>query len=212
MDDLWEHNGIKARGAKPALVGAYDHLRPGGCIVLGTSRKAWTDLDEALELFKSERDYDIIAINDIAHQMRRPIAHIVSLHKEILGPLRQIRQVKMQDMEHVHTHGHRPYEGVDFVWGSIATSGGTSGLFAVKAAVAMGYSKIVVAGVGIDKTGHYYDPEDHNGNGAGVFDEACREPWKDLWRDNPEFKKRVRILSGSLMDLYGRPTQEWVYS
>ena len=208
MNGPWSYRDMTYFGDKPHLVGAYEHLTPGGCIVVGTSRETWKDLDAAYRLFKKKTDYDVIAINDIAHQLRKRINHIASLHNKLPGPLRQIRKVKM--LEHVITHSQKPYEGVDIAWGAVG-QGGTSGFFGVKLAYIMGYSKIVVCGIGMDDTGHYYDPEDHNWNGSGLYAEADRAAWIEHRRKYPLFRDSVRVMSGTLKDLFGEPTTDWIY-
>ena len=203
MKPIWVHNGISAR-AKPFDSDLLDSYQ-GACIVLGTSRKAWTDLDEAISMLEFNGcGYDIMAINDIAHQLRKPIKHIVSTHKEIVGPLRQIRKVKM--LEEVTTHSIKPHPGVDVAWGALT---GNSGMFAALVAILLGYEKIIVCGIGMDLTGHYYDPVDPKANGSGMFRDGHRAIWREFKRDNAE-ASRVRVMSGTQMELYGRPDHGWI--
>lgn len=201
MGNIWVHNGIRARAKPfdPKMIDIYD----GSCIVLGCSRNAWKDYAEAVAMLGES--FHVMAVNDIAHQIRKPINHIVSAHKELPGPLRKIRKIKM--LEDVVTHSTKPYAGVDHAWGAIE---GNSGMFAVKIALLMGYTKIIVCGIAMDGTGHYYDPDDHMGNGSGTFDDRHRVIWRELHRDSPEARSRVRVMSGTQMDLYTRPTPEWV--
>lgn len=206
----WTHNEIKSFGEKPWLVGEHDDREVAGCIVLGCSKSVWEDYQEAKILFKDGKHYDIIAINDIGIQFKAEhIEHIVSLHHQMPGPIRALRNVRITN--HPYTHSQKAHEGVDFVWDKIATDGGTSAIFAAKIAVAMGYKKIVLCGCGIDKTGHYYDPEFPEDNDNGWFDRACQMPWEDMHKANKEAKKRIRFMSGHLMKIYGRPDYNWIY-
>lgn len=204
MSNIWRHKGIEAK-AKPFDPELVDS-QSGACIILGCSRDVWADFDEALALFKNNDDYHVMAINDIAHQIRKPINHIVSTHKELPGPLRQIRRVKM--LEDVATHSIKEYPGVDHVWGAIA---GNSGMFALKIALLMGYEKIIVCGIACDGTGHYYDPVDHMGNGSGTFDERHQRIWHELHRDSPEARNNVRVMSGQFKQLYGKADHGWIW-
>ena len=209
--EVWEHNGIKASGFKPSVVGQYEDRDPGGCIVMGGSKLVWDDYYEASRMFKDKKDYDIIAVNDIGAQFKKEqIQHICSLHHRIVGALKILRNERGM-LEDCQTHSAKEYDGVDHAWGNIATSGGTSGFFAVKLALAMGYKKIIVCGCGIDNTGHYFDPETPSDNDSTWFDEACQAPWKDTHRDNEEARKRVRVMSGKLEGVYGKPDYNWVY-
>ena len=63
----------------------------------------------------------------------------------------------------------------------------------------------------MDDTGHYYDPEDCKWNGSQIYDNGHRKPWEELHRDNEFARKKVRVMSGTLMELYGRPTSDWIY-
>ena len=208
--ERWEHNGVTAHGIKPQQVGTYEDCEPGGLIILGGSKLVWEDYKNAKAFFKRDRDYDIIGINDIAALFKaEPIQHIASLHPQMLGPLRQLREVRIHG--HCHTHSGRAHDGVDIVWGNITTDGGTSGIFAVKIALAMGYKKIIVCGCGLDKTGHFYDPEVPEDNVNGWFDRACQMPWEDLHKVNEYARDRVRVMSGLLSKKFGLPTYNWIY-
>lgn len=209
--ESWTHNSIKSHGDKPWLVGKYDDRKVGGCIILGGSKAVWEDYHEARVLFENQKDYDIIAINDIAALFKAEnIEHICSVHQQILQPLRALRMIRITN--HPYTHAQKAHEGVDFAWGNLLPNGGTSALFAVKIAMAMGYKKIILAGCGLDKTGHFYDPDIPEDNNNGWFDEACRMPWKDFHKENKEAERRVRFMSGELAKVFGTPTHEWVYN
>lgn len=208
--EAWRHNGVEGHGVMPSFTGMYEKSEPGGCIILGCSKAVWDDYDAARRYFEKERHYDIIAINDIGIQFKSErIQHICSLHEAMPGPIRDLRKIRIDG--HCHTHSHKEHDGVDFVWNSLATNGGTSGIFAVKIAVAMGYHKIIVCGCGLDKTGHYYDPEKPEDNVNGWFDEPCRMPWKDLHKENEQVRNRVRVMSGELKELFGKPDHDWIY-
>lgn len=205
---MWSHNGIGSELNKPSPTGAYEDSNI-SCIILGGSKEVWKDYKKAKSLFDSNEDYHIYAINHIASIFRDGrVQGIVSLHGEMCGPLRKLREVF--STSHSITHSNLPHEGVDIVWGELTREGGTSGLFAVKIALAMGYQKIIVCGCGIDNTGHFYDPEDPTENGMNRFDEACRMPWKSFHKSNVTAQERVRIMSGILRKTYGEPTKEWV--
>ena len=206
-----EYNGIELRvSEKPAHAGIYNEVEPGALLILGASKLVWEDYFKARALFDKKRDYDIMAINDIASLFKAEhVNHICSVHQKIPGLVRELREVRIAGF--CHTHAPRYHEGVDMVWGELTRSGGTSAMFAVKIAIAMGYKKIILCGCGLDKTGHFYDPENPEDNKNSWFDEACRAPWKDFRKDNAEAKRRVRVMSGELKELYGEPAKDWIY-
>ncbi len=209
--ESWTHNGIESCGEKHWLVGKYEDRKVGGCIILGCSKNVWDDYHKASELFDSKKDYDVIAINDIGIQFKAEhVEHLVSVHHQMPGPMRDLRVVRITNSP--YTHSKKAYKGVDFVWNDLVKSGGTSAMLAMKIAVLMGYKKIVLCGCGLDKTGHYYDPEFPEDNENGWFDEACRAPWKTFYKDNKEARRRVRFMSGELKKIYGEPSHDWVYN
>lgn len=80
---------------------------------------------------------------------------------------------------------------------------GSSGLFAVKAALEDGHDKIVVAGVPMDDNlGHYRRPQKGNWTTAKNY----RPAWEKVI---PTLLGRVKSLSGWTSDKLGCPTQEW---
>lgn len=206
----WSHNGIDSDEPENWLIGKYDGQEVGGCIILGCSRDVWTDYHAAKALFESKNDYNIIAINDMGIQFKAEhIEHIASVHQQMPGPVRALRMVRITN--HPFTHSQRPYKGVDVTWGNLLPTGGTSALFAVKIAMAMGYKKIIVCGCALDKTGHYYDPEIPEDNANGWFDDSTRAPWLDFHKDIKEARRSVRFMSGDLQEIYGKPDHEWAY-
>lgn len=82
---------------------------------------------------------------------------------------------------------------------------GSSGLLGVTVALALGYSKVILCGVPLDKkAGHYFSPD---------------IPWMDgpryrhAWiKHFPEMKDRVKSMSGWTQSLLGAPTKEWIKS
>jgi hypothetical protein len=145
-----------------------------------------------------------MCVNDMAFQFKeRPVTHAVSQHPELLeavkliGPLRGIAPI---------THSTCAGDGVDHVWGKLKRKGGTSSIFALKIALVMGYKKIVVCGVPLDDSGHYYDPEYRISEGSERFDYAHNSrPFRRLLKDKTA-NSRVRGMSGH----FKRPTKEWL--
>lgn len=80
---------------------------------------------------------------------------------------------------------------------------GSSGLLAITVALALGYQKIILCGVPLDKkAGHYFSPD---------------VPWMDgpryrhAWiKHKGDMDGRVKSMSGWTQALLGAPTKEWV--
>lgn len=114
-------------------------------------------------------------------------------------------------LESVCAHCDVTGVGVDCVW-NMQSAGGTSGLFAVKIALALGSSKIIICGIPMDGSGHYFDPPDAKKNNTDDFsNKAGFAPWHDVARIQIA-SDRVRSMSGRTAQLFGKPTKEWVQS
>ena len=200
--------GVNIEQPLPRLAEQYK-----GCklIILGGSKSVWKDYLEANNLLNIPEDAHIMCINDIATQFKRyPITHAVSLHKEILRAVKPMRTAKSM-MEYVHTHCHKPGADIENAW-NMKNVGGTSGLFAMKISLLMGYSKIILCGISLDGEGHYFDPENANENRTTKFnDKVSITVWREFKEQSDGNGDKVRVMSGRLTSIYGTPTKEWLY-
>jgi len=160
-------------------------------------RKAYYDMLE-------NRTHHVMTINDAAiHVMGHPIDHMVSLHKEFLGPFKKIKMAA-RNLGESTTHSDRAGTGIQCVW-SFYNVGGTSALFGAKIGVAMGYTKIVLAGCPLDNSGHYWEDPTRVGT---LGCEAIGMVWQDAAR--MYLKDKVKSMSGRTKDLLGEPDAEWL--
>lgn len=184
---LWRKLG--GAGQPPSLLGS----RRGPLLILGGARCVWDDYAQ-VRPWKGE----ILAVNDIGATLHEPIAHWVSLHPEYFPGWRTYRE------RHGYPRGwtcHAPKmrDGVDVAW-PLEMRGGSSGLFAVHIALLMGYDEIVLAGVPMDGSGHYFDPPWVNQSDFGRPEEMS---WEQAMS---HFAGRVRSLSGRTRDWLERAT------
>lgn len=200
-------NDIDIREPIPSIAESSDGI----LIILGGGKTVWDDYKRAKKLI-GDRGYEIMCVNDIAIQFKaEPIQHCVSLHKGFAVAVRALRKERSM-LEHVHTHCHKHGSQIDFVW-DIPNVGGTSGLFAVKVAMVLGYKKIIVCGAPMDGTGHYFDPNDANENLTTKFhDKSNIMVWRQLREQGRHrvAEKRVRSMSGRTRNVLGEPTEEWL--
>jgi hypothetical protein len=111
-----------------------------------------------------------------------------------------------------HTLGE--IRGFDFDWDSDQPNfddrgdkwWGSSALFAVLTSLAMGYSRIVLAGCPLDNGGHWYELE--NEITPVFWDEGDFDAWR-LFKKQEE-SKLVKSLSGFTKLLLGRPSKKWL--
>ncbi len=83
---------------------------------------------------------------------------------------------------------------------------GNSGYFGMMASLAMGYKKVVIAGMPLDRNRHWYDTE---GTEGPHWVPDTYTIWMDYKIERPEAAK-VRSLSGYSKFIMGEATKEWV--
>ena len=183
--------------------------KAGGLLILGGGRDVWADYLSAKEILEH---YEVMCVNDIAiHFSVEPLHHAVSMHKKVLSAIRTIRREKSY-LERVHTHSVKPHLDVDTAW-TIQCAGPTSGGFAAQIAVAMGFTKIILCGIPIDNSGHYFDPPDGDSNHSVKFgDKHNIVGWRQLHENNEYARNRLRSMSGRTASIFGEPTIDWARS
>jgi hypothetical protein len=205
--ELWESNGIYGRGEKAPACAGNSH---GTAVVLGSAKCIWDDCAK-IDFTKVE----VIAINNMIMHWKGRVWHGVSLHPEESPLWRQLRWTNQCEESYVHTHCHRlpenndnlpPYDfktrhGLDYIWEIEGGRGGSSGLFATMVGLALGYDKIILAGIPIDGTGHFFDPP------GKVVTQFLGQNIKEEWlnANAKYFKGRVRSLSGRTREWLGEP-------
>ena len=194
-------NGIVVGGTLPPTANNFR----GACLVAGSGRCLWDDIER---LWRKHPNWsgDFLGINWAGLWLPFPVKHIVSLHPTYLK-----HWVALRDGSdgHIHTHSSRPEEGVESVW-EFRNPAGMSGLFGAKVALGLGYSSVVLVGVPMDNSGHFYDPPDGlTLAGYPPFEipnyhaRASMLEW-ELARDE-EFAGRVKSMSGITRQMLGEP-------
>lgn len=143
----------------------------------------------------------VMAINMSGLLVSRPIDHWVTNHPELFFAGRHLRRVLWNDDGFV-CHSAKFDVNADLRWEfHVGYEAHNSALTAVAAAVALGYDRIVIGGVPLDGSGHYYDP----GPRAYQSFENVRPSFARLADEGR--LARVSAVSGWLADFLGKPTQ-----
>ena len=143
-------------------------------LVVGCAACVWDDL-KRVPLY-----HDIVTTNQMTRDYPRVPNVSVTLHPD--KAVRYARQgVHMVSWEHT--------VGTDEVWMDEAFRYGSSGLYAVGYALKeMQATLVILAGVPMDDTPHYYD-----GGSLEPYLFAYREAWQDVL---PQLRGRVISMSG----------------
>lgn len=173
----------------------------GVAFVLGGAKCLHKDFDRASELVDPDT---IIATNNAGRDFPTHLPHWVTLHTELMPEWEAEREAmglppagqmwtsntKTIPPEHLGRYRHVP------------TWDGSSGLLAITVALSLGYDKIILCGVPLDKrAAHYDDPA----------------PWMDAPRYRGAWLKhmgemvgKVKSYSGWTYLKFGSPTREWL--
>ncbi len=208
VDSLCER--FKRFGLNPGMdwprevIGKYS----GECLIVAGARCVWDDLEEWTP------HGDVMVINDIGMHLPMEVAHWWSNHHENLPSWLQIRRggrlwvLNRKDPKPVKLHSLNKMK-YSWPW----PGHGTSSLNAIYTAIALGYDRIVLAGIPLDNNGHYFDPPTgHRLQGDFNWSHFTQEVpdrngeprfWKDAAKDI--FQGQVKSLSGRTRELLGAP-------
>lgn len=153
------------------------------CIVLGSARRVWLDLAEA----GGAQGRDVMAVNDIGMHYPGDLTHWYSNDAKMLGHWSDARRPGYSKAGALHSN-NPGRQGVR-VWDNLV--GGNSAVNAVCVALELGYERVIVCGVPLDETGHYFDP-----------------PWINTSYNNEaefdEWRRRVAYFAGRVTSMSGK--------
>lgn len=166
-------------------------------VVLGGARCVWEDLERLSAL--AEPDV-VVATNDAGAHYRGPLHHWATLHYEKLPAWMAERESRnLPPAENVWVHDRAP---AAFQGRRLADWGGSSGLFAVRVALAAGCERVVLCGVPMEmEEAHFFDSR------RWGFAGRYRQAWT---RHAEEIAASVRSMSGWTAQLLGEPDEVWL--
>jgi hypothetical protein len=162
-------------------------------VILGGSSTVWEDYRK-VQSIRAPQDLIHFAVNDIAmHFNKAPVDHICSLHSEMMLALKIMRKVRFHETP--VCNGWKSGDGVDVAWwGKLTNNGGTSSLFAVEVALALGVKEVLVCGVTLDSRPHYFEDKELI---KGELYDFGMVPESAVWRDKLQ-GKYVKVAQGAL--------------
>lgn len=153
-------------------------------------------------------DFDlIVACNDVGAIWPGRLDAWVTMHPEHLTRWRDQRRANgYPDAARYLVHGDYVPEWAELVEFRFPgqDNSGSSGLFAAKAAlIDLWAGRGVLAGIPLINSPHFFDAEQWAAAGG------YREVWEAL---RPEYRARIRSMSGWTAHFFGLPTTEWLAS
>lgn len=155
--------------------------------------------------------HDLFCCNRSLLFFQKPVNHWAAVDSE---ECMWLSQYYSPDNGHFLRHSIGTCKGFDAYWTAEAKQTeygrrlwiGNTGYFAILCAIGMGYEKIVIAGMPLDRNRHWYDAEDTTGPAwlADVY-----TIWMDFKMKHKPAEK-VRSLSGYSAFILGEATENWV--
>lgn len=171
-------------------------------VICASARCVWDDLKKI-----NWSSHDIMCVNDLVMHFPGVVKHAYSNDRHMLPRWVAARRPQYVDKfpGDIYVHTCNGGEGL-YVWPF--PGHGTSSLNAVYVGLAMGYENIILAGMPLDNSGHYFDPP--IGWDSQVYSNFSNEVadrdglpryWDMAAKDI--FGGRVKSLSGRTKDLLG---------
>ena len=179
-------------------------------LIVGSARCVWDDLKQ-FGFPDNYPDVAIMAVNDMIMHFPGDIDHIFSAHGDMLINWWKARRpdLKIQFKKRPSFHSVNIYKDIKGVKTIDWSGQGTSGLGACFTGLDIGYDEIVLAGIPIDNSGHYWEPEGARTNFQREIVDAkgnIRGDGRRFWANaKDKFDGRVKSLSGFTKLLLGSP-------
>lgn len=158
----------------------------GRIVVLGSARCVWEDYSAAC----AGNGFDVMCVNDVVMHFPGVVQHAYSNSAKLLALWVAARRDQLVnrygEVQRLHSLREWPWPGH-----------GTSALGAVYTALALGYEEVILCGVPLDGSGHYFDPPWVESN----HDRENIVHWETA-RDKV-FEGRVRSMSGRTKEVLG---------
>lgn len=178
------------------------------CIVVASGHCVWDDLDRLGVHGDQNNGWETICVNDMMQyypgvvnhgftNQYRWLPHWVGGRRETINGFKVVDKWGRIGLTHSMSNAQ-----VNWPW----PGHGTSALGAVYTALALGYDKIVLCGVPLDNSHHFFEPPwctSNFDNEVGVDPAGKMRYWKDSMRK--WFGGRVFAMSGRTRDLLGEP-------
>lgn len=174
----------------------------GRLLVVGSARCVWDDLKTLGFSVGALPRTDVMCVNDIVMHFPGTVKHFFSNDTKTIpkwiAARRRLLSKPYGFPQYVHTC--RKGNACNWPW----PGHGTSALGAVYTGLALGYAPVVLCGIPLDDTGHYFDPPWIGSNfvrEVGVKGSGRMKYWEDA--NDRVFDGRVHAVSGRLVDVLG---------
>lgn len=201
----WQHGGYSGQGNVAGLLGS---AKGRAALVAGNADGVFDEVEKALDHFAArgaERPL-VFAANDVGMYLR-PLDHWASLHYDNLPAWKSVRWLHHKGAEDIALHSDQPAPHIDHCWHLLTPCMALSGMFAAQIAYLMGCDPIVLCGCPGTQVRRFFEPQARTdfgyGGGPGAADKNIRMQIRAELNRVPEFKERLRSMSGWSRDYLG---------
>jgi len=196
----WEHGSYSGCGNVSSLLNI---LEGAPVIVAGNARGVFAEVSIAQSMYPKAL---IFGVNDAGIYLPH-VDHWLTLHYNNLEAWVPVRWLSHTD-ERFYIHSIADAGHVDYNWDGLSPLFALSGYFAAQVAYLMGAGNIILCGCPGDSTPRFFEAhsrEDKFGYGTGnsQSDRGIRQQVVNEFNRVPEFKSRVRSMSGWTRDFFG---------
>ena len=180
-------------------------------VIVGSGRCVWDDLEQLHTFRTKEITDDVMCINDMIMYYPGNITHCVSCDAPMLHKWWDARRppYKTSFAQPPRFHTVDNDQGVPKVETWKFQGGGTSGLLACFVGLQLGYDDIILCGVPIDNTGHFWEAPWGKTNFNREINDIhgrIRGDSRRYWTKAKEkFAGRVTSMSGNTKLIFGPP-------
>ena len=176
----------------------FPKIRGSGPLIVGGGRCVWEDFNK----LGRKWDGDVLTVNDITMHFPLRVKHAYSNDKFMLprwvSARRPRYRINFEESINLHSCNEAKYQ-----WPF--PGHGSSGLNACYVGVGMGYSSIILIGIPLDNSGHYFDPPWVQTNFEREVPQG-RVTGVRYWENAVKiFDGKVKSMSGRTRELFGEP-------
>jgi len=177
-------------------------------LILGDGANVLQDVESWYGLAQGIVSYDTMCVNYSALICPHKYEHYAAGDAHQPDMQRVAKSIPKEVLKHAWNPG---CTGFDIRWIKNGRGGwsGTSTNLAFKIGLALDYTRIVLAGCPMDKSGNWYRPLIPD-NDIKKNKDHSRHLWKWMEISIRPVGRFLRSMSGNTADLLGKPTREWL--
>ena len=177
-------------------------------LIVGDGSNVLQDIDKWYRVAEGVVPYDTMGVNYSPMVIPHPIQHYAAGDAHMPDMQRIAKSLPKEVVKHAWNPGCVHFD-VRWIRNGRGGWSGTSANLALKIALALDYTRIILAGCPMDNSGNWYTPLIGD-NDVKAHKDHRHHLWK--WQEiaGRPLHVFIRSLSGKTAELFGEPTREWL--